>query len=212
MARDFDPWIAVRSSYDVVAGNYSALVLEDLARQPVQQGLLKAFAELARGGRVIDAGCGPGQITAHLHTLGLEVRGVDLSPGMVRQARTNFPDLDFTIGSMSELAESEGSLSGVIAWLSTIHLPEPQLQEVLAEFHRVLIDGAPVLLTFQVGDGVKHFTQQWGSEVDLVVHRRRPEAVEAMLVSAGFHVVLTSVFEPAGRRGAQAACLIALRE
>jgi 2-polyprenyl-3-methyl-5-hydroxy-6-metoxy-1,4-benzoquinol methylase len=80
VVRDFDPWIAVRSSYDAVAGNYSALVLEDLARQPVQQGLLKAFAELARGGRVIDAGCGPGQITAHLHTLGLQVRGVDLSP------------------------------------------------------------------------------------------------------------------------------------
>lgn len=212
MVSDFDRFRAVRSSYDAAAANYSALVLDDLARQPVQQGLLKAFAGLAFGGRVVDAGCGPGQITAHLHGLGLEVSGVDLSPGMVEQARTNFPELDFQVGSMTELAEPAGSLSGVIAWLSTAHLPDQQLPEVLAEFHRVLTDGAPVLLTFQVGDGPKQFTHLWDSEVDLTVHRRHPEAVAALLGAAGFHVVLTSVFEPAGRRGAEAACLIAVRE
>ncbi len=207
-----DPWDVVRASYDTAAENYSSLVLNDLESQPVERGLLAIFAELASGGRVADVGCGPGQLTMHLHKQGLDAFGVDLSPGMIDQARANFPELDFQVGSMSELDAADGSLSGVIAWLSTIHLLDEQVPAVLAEFHRVLAVGAPVVLTFQVGDGPKHFTQLWGSELDLTVHRRRPEAVAALLEAAGLHVVMSTVFEPAGRPGALMAGVIALRE
>ncbi|GAA3590005.1 class I SAM-dependent methyltransferase [Kineosporia mesophila] len=209
--RDTDPWSAVRTSYDSTAGHYSTLVLDDLDRQPVERGLLSIFAELASGGRVADVGCGPGQITHHLHRLGLDVFGVDLSPGMIEQARKNFPELDLEVGSMAELSAPGGSLSGVVAWLSTIHFPDDQLPGVLEEFHRVLAVGAPVLMTFQVGDGPKHFEQLWGGEVDLTVYRRRPEVLADQLRSAGFHVLMSTVFEPVGRPGAQAGCMIGLR-
>jgi ubiquinone/menaquinone biosynthesis C-methylase UbiE len=207
---DTDQWDAVRASYDTAAGNYSTLVLDDLARRPVQRGMLSIFAEPASGGRIADVGCGPGQITRYLHQLGLDVFGIDLSPGMIEQARTNFPQLDLEAGSMAEINRPDASLSGVIAWLSTIHLRDDQLPAVPAEFRRVLTAGAPVLMTFQVGDGPTHFDQQWGSQVDLTVHRRRPETVAAMLRGAGFHVVMSTVSEPAGRPGAQMACVIGL--
>nr|WP_241266709.1 class I SAM-dependent methyltransferase [Streptomyces scabichelini] len=181
-----------------------------MARQPVERGMLSIFAELASGGRIADVGCGPGQITQYLHQLGLDVFGIDLSPGMIEQARANFPELDLEVGSMAEIDRPDASLSGVIAWLSTIHLRDDQLPAVLVGFRRVLTDGAPVLMAFQVGDGPKHVDQQWGSQVDLTVHRRRPEAVAAMLQGAGFHVVMSTVFEPVGRPGAQVACLIGL--
>ena len=42
-------------------------------------------------GPVLDVGCGPGHVTAHLAGLGVDVQGVDLSPRMVEHARRLHP-------------------------------------------------------------------------------------------------------------------------
>ena len=198
-----------RSTYDAVAASYAALVADDLSRQPVERSLLTLFAELASG-PAADVGSGPGQVTAFLHEQGLDVFGIDLSPVMVDQARAAYPHLRFEVGSMTRLDEPDGSLAGLNAWLSIIHVPDGELPGVLAEFRRVLAPDAPLMLTFQVGDSPKHFTQAWGHEVDMTVHRRRPETVTEMLTAAGFQVFVTTVFAPAGApAGAQVATLIA---
>ncbi|MFI6758882.1 class I SAM-dependent DNA methyltransferase [Micromonospora sp. NPDC050417] len=184
-----------RASYDSVAASYSALFADELQEEPVWRSLLTLFAELASG-RTADVGCGPGHVTAFLHGRGLDVFGIDLSPGMVEQARANYPELRFEVGSMTGLAHPDRSLSGLNAWYSTIHIPDQELPGVLAEFHRVLIPGAPLMLAFQVGDAPKHFAEAWGQEVDLILHYRRPETVTAMLAEAGFQILVTTVHEP----------------
>src|SRR6266508_539860 len=81
-----------------------------------------------------------------------------------------------------------------------------------AQLPRVLATGAPLMLAFQVGDGPQHFTEAWGYEVDLILHRRRPETVTAMLTEAGFHILVTMVHEPADTpTKKQGAFLIALK-
>jgi ubiquinone/menaquinone biosynthesis C-methylase UbiE len=203
---------SIRSSYDTAAASYSALHHGDFAGQPAERSLLTLFSELASGrasGRVADVGCGPGHVTAFLSQQGLDVFGVDLSPAMVEQARANYPALSFETGSMTALDQPDGSLSGLSAWFSIIHIPDEDLPGVLAGFHRVLTPGAPLMLAFQLGDGPQHFAQVWGHAVDLVIHRRQPAAVTQMLAGAGFHVRVTTVFEPEGRPGRQAVCLIA---
>ncbi|SNT65795.1 Methyltransferase domain-containing protein [Asanoa hainanensis] len=185
-----------RSSYDVVAAGYSARFANDLPGEPVKRSMLTLFADLASG-RVADVGCGPGHVTKFLHGRGLDVFGIDLSPGMVEQARANYPELRFEVGSMTALDHPDSSLSGVNAFFSTIHVPDANLPGVLAEFHRVLAPDAPLLLAFQAGDDTNHVAEVWGHEIDLTFHRRRPETIAAMLTDLGFHVVVTTVHEPA---------------
>jgi len=63
---------------------------------PYLRASLALFAELvgdARAGRVADVGCGPGYVTRHLHDLGVDAFGIDLSPEMVALARRDYPDL-----------------------------------------------------------------------------------------------------------------------
>lgn len=48
--------------------------------------------------RILDLGCGTGQLTAQIAALGAEVIGLDVSPEMVEQARANYPGLAFTVG------------------------------------------------------------------------------------------------------------------
>jgi 2-polyprenyl-3-methyl-5-hydroxy-6-metoxy-1,4-benzoquinol methylase len=75
----------VRASYDRVAATYVDLGVGHLASQPWLRTGLAAFAEAVRRLRpVLDVGCGPGTVTAHLAGLGLDVSGVDPSGEMVR--------------------------------------------------------------------------------------------------------------------------------
>jgi predicted TPR repeat methyltransferase len=83
---------ATRWSYDAVAAAYADAFSDELRRKPLDRALLAAFAEQVRQhaparGRVWDIGCGPGHITAFLAGLGLDAAGIDLSGGMVAQAK-----------------------------------------------------------------------------------------------------------------------------
>ncbi|MFE2291280.1 class I SAM-dependent methyltransferase [Streptomyces sp. NPDC059452] len=177
-----------------MAAGYAEWTRDELASKPLERALLAAFAELAAadggGLPVADVGCGTGRVTAHLHGLGLglHVFGIDLSPQMLAEARKDHPGLRFEEGSMLGLSLPDASLGGILAWYSTIHVPDEELPRVFAEFRRVLAPGAPVQLGFQVGDEPLRLTEAWGREVSLVFHRRQPERVAELLRAAGLEV------------------------
>ncbi len=183
-----------RDSYDAIAPAYAEFSRGELAAKPLERGVLAVFAELAAAGGgglpVADVGCGTGRVTAHLSELGLgvDVFGIDLSPQMLAVARQEHPGLRFEEGSMLALGLPDASLGGLLAWYSTIHVPDEELPRAFAEFHRVLAPGAPVQLGFQVGDEPLRMTEALGEEVSLVFHRRQPERVAALLRAAGLEV------------------------
>ncbi len=107
---------AVRASYDRVADTYVDLDVGDLAAQPWLRAALAAFAEVAGPlGPVLDVGCGPGTVTAHLAGLGLDVSGVDLSPRMIEHARRLHPGLAFEVASATALDVRPASLAACSA-------------------------------------------------------------------------------------------------
>ncbi len=111
---------AVRASYDAVARPYADRFLSELDHKPLDRALLAWFADMVRGaGPVADLGSGPGQITRHLHELGTNVFGVDLSPGMVSLAHELHQDraIDFRVGDFQVLDLPNASLAGTVAFL-----------------------------------------------------------------------------------------------
>ncbi|GAA3459148.1 class I SAM-dependent methyltransferase [Saccharothrix longispora] len=194
-------WLAdTRASYDTVADGYADLLRDALADAPHQRAALAAFADLVRaagGGPVADVGCGPGRLTAHLHGLGLDAFGVDLSPAMVAVARRDHPRLRFDVGSMTDLDLPDGSVAGLLAWFSLIHVPDDEVPGVLAHFRRVLRPGGPLLLGFYVGDRTHLKTEGYGGHPMRVhVHHRPPERVEVWLRGAGFEVEVRTLLDP----------------
>ncbi|PWR10511.1 SAM-dependent methyltransferase [Micromonospora acroterricola] len=188
-----DGWLAdTRSSYDTVAASYADLVRGLLADTPYERATLSLFADFVRaagGGPVADVGCGTGRITAHLAGLGVDAFGIDLSPGMIEVARRDHPGLRFEVGSMTDLDLAEGSVAGLVAWYSLIHIPDHQVAPVLAHFRRVLRPGGPLLLSFHVGNETRLKTQGYGGHpMKVHVHRRQPAQVAAWLRESGFTV------------------------
>jgi ubiquinone/menaquinone biosynthesis C-methylase UbiE len=144
-------------------------------------------------------------VTGRLHELGVEVSGLDLSPGMLAEARKALPALEFTEGSMLALPTPSASLGGVVAWYSTIHVPDDLLPDALTELTRVLRPGGHLLLAFQTADEPPlHLTTGFGHDIQLDFHRRTLETMTALLADAGVPVWVRTVREPDGDRTPQA--------
>jgi SAM-dependent methyltransferase len=180
-----------RASYDAVAAAYADWLRDELAAKPLDRAILAVFAELVHAaglGPVADIGCGAGRVTAHLNELGLPTFGIDLSPQMVTVARQTYPGLRFEVGSMLALDLPDGTLGGLLAWYSTIHVPDELLPSAFGEFYRVLALGGYALLAFQVGDEVLHRTHSLGQPISVDIHLRQPDHVAQLLDRSGLLV------------------------
>jgi SAM-dependent methyltransferase len=191
--RNSDGWLEdTRASYDTVAASYADQLRGLLDETPYERTVLALFAEQVRtsgGGPVADLGCGPGRITAHLRELGVDAFGIDLSPGMIEVARRDHPGLRFELGSMTDLDLADGSMAGLAAWYSLIHVPDDEIGSVFTHFKRVVRPGGPLLLGFHVGDESQLKTRGYGGHpMKLHVHRRQHSQMTAWLDEAGFTV------------------------
>jgi SAM-dependent methyltransferase len=60
-------------------------------------------AMLRRGSRVLDAGCGPGRVGAHLAEVGHQVVGVDVDPELIAAAEADHPGPRWLVSDLAEL-------------------------------------------------------------------------------------------------------------
>lgn len=135
-------------------------------------------------GPVVDVGCGPGRLTAHLHTLGVDARGIDLTPEFVTHARRVHPHLSFELGPMEQLRFDDSTVAGVLSWYSLIHTPPDRIEAALAEWRRVLRPAGALVLGFFEAEEIRPF------EHKVITAYYWPSAeLSDRLESAGFEVL-----------------------
>src|SRR5271165_4644068 len=83
MSSDHDQ--ALSRAFDVQAPRFEKAPVQS---DPAALERLVKFAGFAPGGRILDAGCGPGLVSAALLAAGYRVVGVDLSREMIERARS----------------------------------------------------------------------------------------------------------------------------
>lgn len=181
--------IDTASSYDCVAEEYVRRIYRELDGKPADRAVLDRFAERLRGrGTVCDMGCGPGHVARYLAGQGLDMIGVDLSPGMVAQAAALNPDIPFCVGNMMALEEPDGAWAGIAAFYSIIHIPREAVVAALTEMRRVLMPGGLLLLAFHLGDEELHPTELWGHEIALDFYMFGSTEMVGYLERAGYAV------------------------
>lgn len=139
-----------------MADQYIDLFRGSSATQPTLRGGEVLIPQHLAGlsGPVLDLGCGPGHWTAYLHALGVEVTGVDAVPEFIDHARTTHPGPPFHLGSMTEISVPERSISGALAWYSTIHQTPSELEGTLAVVRRFLAEAGVLVIGFFDSDDV----------------------------------------------------------
>jgi SAM-dependent methyltransferase len=189
--------VDIRGSYDSAARAYAEHLFNELEQKPLDRHLLNRFAEAVKGqGTVVDLGCGPGHVAKYLHDQGVEVFGIDLSPGMIQCATELCPGINFFVGDMRRLECTDGQFAGIVAFYSIVHFDSSELEPVFAECHRVLANGGFMLIAFHAGDEVVHADDLWEQPVSLDFRFHQPSQVIHLLRNAGFVVAETSERDP----------------
>jgi len=178
----------LQSSYDRVAEDYAGQFRDEMGRKPFDRKMLDLLAEKVGGrGAVCDMDCGPGQVARYLHERGVEACGVDLSQGMVEQARRLNPSIPFRQGDMLALdGVADDAFGGIAAFYSIIHVPREKVVRALKELRRVLRPAGVLLVAFHIGREVKHLDEWWGKEVSVDFLFFETEEMKGYLTAAGF--------------------------
>lgn len=184
-------------SYTKIAHAYAENIFDELKDKPLDRALLNRFAEAVQPlGIAVDLGCGPGQVARYLHERGVNVIGVDLSPGMVALAKELTPAVDFFEGNMLALDFPNETWGGAAAFYSIVHMPREQMVAALSEIRRVLVPGGVLLLAFHRGQEVVHREEMWDVPVNLDFLFFERAEVEGYLRAAGFAIREVSEREP----------------
>ena len=120
----------------------------DRGRDLRERPWLDRFAALTKPrGTVLDIGCGMAEpIARHLIERGFHVVGIDASPAMIEMCRARFPDSEWIVGDMRQLALNR-RFDGVIAWDSFFHLTPADQRAMFPRFAAHARPGAPLLFT-----------------------------------------------------------------
>jgi ubiquinone/menaquinone biosynthesis C-methylase UbiE len=175
--------LRTRRSYDRIAARF----LENTRDRSVISFWLERFAEsVGSGATVLDLGAGPGCDSAELRRRGLRAISLDLSLGMLRAGLQEFPGPRVQ-GDARQLPFRNGSLEGVWANASLLHLSSEEAAASVREARRVLGVHGLLHVSVKSGAGAGWESERYGeprwfqywSGADL----------DALLTTAGFRVV-----------------------
>jgi ubiquinone/menaquinone biosynthesis C-methylase UbiE len=102
------------------------------------------------GGRCGDIGCGIGRDASWLIDQGFDVVGIDGSIGMLKQARSHYPNIQFIYDSLPLLArQGDASFVNLLCSAVIMHLPREQIPQAVKNILRVVRIEGIIILSFR---------------------------------------------------------------
>lgn len=183
------------STYNKIARQYAAVNFDDSSNFPYVD---KFLLRLSKNSRVLDVGCGPGNLVKYVLSRGYEAEGIDLSEKMIEIAREKVPEGKFTLMDMHRLDYGDALFDGVTAIFSLIHIPSTDIADVLKEFNRILKLGGFVLLIVQKGEADKVVNEPFDEKEKMFINFFNREKLTKFLTTGGFKIIeQTEVQTPA---------------
>ena len=190
----------IRAGYDAVAAEYQRRIASELDHKPFDRGWLDRFADsLADGSRLLDLGCGVGHVLAYLTASSsgrLELEGVDLSAGMLAQARNAGLSVPLHRASLDALPFPDDYADACLLSYVLVNLSPEQLPEALIEVARVLKPGGRVAASWHLGAGRQDAEDWWGQGVTVPFYFYSTAVMSQAFAACGLDVLEVSTRGP----------------
>lgn len=174
--------------FDQAATAYDQRTLQHVMYRPPQDEVL-AQLRRARSQQIADIGCGTGIFATRMQReLGpATVFGVDLSEGMLDQARARSTEVTWLHGPAEKLPFEDGQLDAVVSTTAFHFFDGPA---AVAEFHRVLAPGGLLAIatmrpTLPLSQPIQRLTRNRLSPA----HAPAPREMRKLFETGGFEVI-----------------------
>lgn len=174
-----------RRSYDAIAGRY-AEAITPVDRKPFDLAQIGRFLDGLPEGPIWDLGCGPGDAVRAMRMRRVAVMGLDLSPGMIREARARDPEGRYEVGDITALPPRPAPLAGLTAFYCLIHIAPERVAPTLKGWFDALAPGGRLLLAVHEGSAPLHLETMLDSPVDLDFHFFKAEELAGVVAAQGF--------------------------
>ncbi len=197
------PPLDVSEAYDLAAPLYDAWKWQALWRA-AELPFIRAVLEPQGPARLLDVGCGTGWYLQHLSPWCAEAVGVDLSQGMLAQARRRLPEAELVQADARDLPFGEGRFDLVLSTRVLSHIAGPEA--ALAEARRVLRPGGLVVVSDVDAAHPYAHTRLPVDQGHVLAHSyKHPRAqIEALFEAQGFASVGAALISPEGTVSAAA--------
>lgn len=180
----------IEEMYDTIADRWAEAFPDEHEKKPKDREILQRFVrEIGSDRPVWDFGCGPGNTSAFLKKIGLDVSGLDLSRQMLEQAGVMHPGIRFQRGDMLDLEFEKDSIAGVVAFYAIVHFSEEQVRTAFREIVRVLRPGGLFLFAFHLGEGRIRLDEFLGRKIDIDFMFFTTDFILGCLKDSGFEKI-----------------------
>lgn len=132
---------------------------------------------------VLEIGCGPGIDALKFVQSGIHYTGVDLSEEHVRLARAK--GLDASVASGRDLPFADAVFPAMWTMSTLLHIPNSDINDVLAELVRVASPGAPIAVGLWSGNDEEAFNPEDLTEPRRFYSRRSDASVKRIFGAHG---------------------------
>ena len=174
------------STYNKIARRYAELNFDDTSNLRYVD---KFLSYLPKNIKILDAGCGVGNLTKYILAKGYECEGIDLSEEMIKIAKEKVPEGKFTLMDMQSLSYADAMFDGIISVFSLIHIPSTEVPDVLKEFNRVLKSNGFLLLIVQKGEADHIVEEPLNKNEKIFINFFTQERLTTLLNAAGFKTI-----------------------
>lgn len=105
------------------------------------------------GGYILDAGCGSARDSAYFISKGYKALGIDLSEGLLAEAKKIHPEVPTQQMSLTEISSPDTEFDGVWCKAALLHIDRSEIPKVLKDFYRILKPGGALFIQTKEGEG-----------------------------------------------------------
>ncbi len=150
----------------IIENNWNAALYENKHAFVWQYGEdLLQLLNPKQGERILDLGCGTGQLTEKIGTSGAVVMGIDNAPAMIEKAKQNYPDLRFDVADGRNF-QVEQPLDAVFSNAALHWIKEPDA--VINCVHQALKPGGRFVVEFGGKGNVQAITTALESALEQI--------------------------------------------
>ena len=181
-------------TYDKYAKVYADYTSEKL----FQYQLNKFISLIKKSPKVLDAGCGAGRDSEYLAEEDCEVIGIDLSEGLLKEARERAPKAKLQKMDFTQTSFKSEEFDGIWCMASLCDIPKKETSEALKEFNRVLKKEGIVYIAVKKGEGEKIIMKKLYENNPRFYSFFMEKEIEDLIKSSNFGIISSTTTDDDG--------------